>query len=142
MIDADRVLGFDVGWRKIGAAIGSRQLGSARALKVFPARAGKPDWDNVERLLAEWSPALVLVGFPVADDGGEQSAAPLARDFAEELERRFAIPTLLVDERLTTGEARRRFRDLRRHGLARRSGRRALDALAARVLVEQWLMSR
>jgi putative Holliday junction resolvase len=137
--EADRVLGFDVGARKIGAAVGSRLLGSARALEVLPARGGKPDWSAVERLLQAWSPALVLVGFPHADDGGEQSAAPLARHFAEELQRRFAVPTLLVDERLSSNEARRRFGELRRHGLARRRGARHLDAIAARVIVEQWL---
>ncbi len=133
------MLGFDVGSRRIGVAVGSRLLGSARSLEVLPAREGRPDWGSVQRLLAVWRPALVLVGIPHADDGGEQSAAPLARAFAGELERRFAIPTVLVDERLSTGEARRRFGELRRNGLARRRGARELDALAARVIVEQWL---
>lgn len=133
------MLGFDVGARRIGVAVGSRLLGSARALGVLPAREGRPDWGALQRLLAAWKPTLVLVGFPHTDDGGEQSAAPLARAFANELERRFATPIVLVDERLTTSEARRRFGELRRHGLVRRRGTRDLDALAARVIVEQWL---
>lgn len=99
------VLAFDFGLRHIGVAAGQTVTGTASPLTTLRARDGKPDWPELAKLVADWSPARLLVGLPLNMDGTESEMCERARRFAAELERRTGLPTELVDERLTTREA-------------------------------------
>lgn len=135
----ETVLGFDVGRDKIGVAVGNTLTGLGQALTVLPALPEERLWAEIGALLKTWRPARVVVGLPLTLDGQTQAATDRAERFRTELERRYALPTLAVDERYSTREARRRFALLRRQGLARKQQGAALDALAAAVIVEDHL---
>lgn len=135
------VLGFDYGARCIGVASGNRISQSARPLPALPANAGQPDWSRVDALLAEWQPEALIVGLPLALDGGEQPTSKAARAFAEALARRSKLPVHLVDERHTSQEAARRFAAQRAVGSARRRDAANIDSLAAAVILESWLQA-
>ena len=62
------VLGFDYGTRSIGVAIGQEITGSATPLKALRAVDGIPDWNEIQKLLDEWKPDLVVVGLPLNMD--------------------------------------------------------------------------
>ncbi|TAM93293.1 MAG: Holliday junction resolvase RuvX [Rhodanobacteraceae bacterium] len=133
------VLGFDYGARCIGVASGNRISQSASPLAALTAQAGQPDWTRVDALLAEWRPDALVVGLPLALDGGEQKTSQAARAFADALARRSGLPVHLVDERHTSQEAARRFAAQRAAGSARRSDAANIDSLAAAVILESWL---
>ena len=133
------VVGFDYGARRIGVALGNRISNSARALDVIDNGGAGPDWQRVGSLLREWRPDALLVGLPLTLDSGEQAASRAARAFAAELHARQRLPVALVDERLTSREAAQRFAARRASGHARRKDAANLDAIAAEVIVEQWL---
>ena len=133
------VLGFDYGARRIGVASGNRISQSARPLPVLLVNAGEPDWGRVDALLAEWRPDALVVGLPLALDGGEQAITRGARAFAEALRQRSGLSVHLVDERHTSQEAARRFATQRAAGAARRRDAANLDSLAAAVILESWL---
>lgn len=135
--DAGCALGFDYGTRLIGVAVGSRLGSGARAL----ATIDNGDWAGLDALVAEWRPARLVVGLPLALDGGEQKMSRAAREFARMLERRYALGVDLVDERHTSGEAARRFAERRAQGSARRKDAARIDALAAAVILDDWLAS-
>lgn len=135
------VLGFDVGAKRIGVAVGNALSGTARDLAVLEVRDGQPDWSAVDRLLREWRPDALLVGDPHTLDGGDQPARQRARRFAAALGQRATLPVHLVDERSTSVEAARRFAAGRAAGTRRRGDANRLDALAAAVIVERWLAS-
>jgi putative Holliday junction resolvase len=92
----------------------------------------------IEKLIAEWRPALLVVGQPAHADGAEHPVGNLARRFAQRLRGRFGVRTTLVDERLTSSEA---------EGLLRASGARGarlkvgLDAVAAQRILESYFAS-
>ena len=65
------VLGFDVGARRIGVAVGSAYGSGARALAVIDVHAHGPDWSTIDRLRAEWRPDGLVVGDPMTMDGGD-----------------------------------------------------------------------
>ena len=132
-------LGFDVGSKLVGVAVGNRITGSARALDTIAMRDGQPDWDALDRLRQGWSPDTFVVGLPLDLDGGEQPASRLARRFAEALRARYGMPVALVDERHSSREAARRFADARAAGLRRRRDGTRIDAEAAAVILERWL---
>ena len=142
LIRADgTVLGFDVGMRRIGVAVGNAMTGSARAVAVIDVHAAGPDWAHAERLLREWRPDGLIVGDPMTLDGGDQPIRKAARAFAQEMRQRSRLPVVMVDERNSSQEAARRFAAARADGRSKRRDADALDAVAAAVIVERWLSS-
>lgn len=132
------VLGFDVGARRIGVALGSGFGFDARALAVVDVHDDRIDWAAVDRLLREWRPAGCVVGDPMTLGGGDQPIRARAHAFARTLQARCGLPVVLVDERHTSQEAARRFADARADGRSRRRDAELLDAVAAAVIVERW----
>lgn len=132
------VLGFDVGARRTGVAIGNTLSGAARDLSVIDADS-EAGWRALERLVNDWQPERFVVGEPLTLDGGDQPATRRARRFAQQLRERFRLPVELVDERRTSIEAADRFAARRREGVARRRDAERLDALAAQLILERWL---
>jgi putative Holliday junction resolvase len=132
------VLGFDYGARRIGVAVGNA-LSGARGLEVITNGTQGPDWTRIGVLLREWRPAALLVGLPLTMCGEEQRNSKAARAFAAELTQRYALPAHLVDERLSSHEASQRFAARRASGQARRKHAQALDAVAAEIIIENWL---
>lgn len=133
------VLGFDVGMRRIGVAVGSAFGTGARALAVVDVHGHGPDWTELDKLLKEWRPDGLVVGDPMTLDGGDQPIRRRAHAFAQELAARYALPVVLVDERASSIEAAQRFATDRAEGRRRRRDAAALDAVAAAVIVERWL---
>lgn len=133
------VLGFDVGARRIGVAVGSAFGHGARALAVIDVHGHGPDWASIDRLRTEWRPDGLIVGDPMTLDGGDQPIRQRAHAFARELQRRYNLPVVLVDERLSSIEAAQRFASDRAEGRKRRRDAEALDAVAAAVIIERWL---
>ncbi len=133
------VLGFDVGSRRIGVAIGSPFGVSARALAVVDVRADGPDWAALDRLQREWRPQGLIVGDPLTLEGDDQPNRKRAHAFARQLQQRYKLPVLLVDERSSSVEAARRFAVERAEGRKRRRDAANLDAVAAAVIIERWL---
>ena len=133
------VLGFDYGARRIGVAVGNALTGTARALGVVANGGQGPDWTRLGALVREWRPQMLLVGLPLTMEGAEQKNSAAARAFAAQLKERFNLQTNLVDERLSSVEAAQRFAQRRAGGSAKRKDAQTLDAVAAEVIIEQWL---
>lgn len=131
--------GFDVGSKLTGVAIGSLLTASARGLDVVPMREGDPDWLRLDKLRTEWLPDTLVVGLPLTLDGEEQPATRNARRFARQLQQRYGLPIVLIDERHSSQEAAQRFAAARAAGTKRRSHAALIDAEAAAVILERWL---
>jgi len=129
------LLGFDFGLRKIGVAVGQTVTGSASALTTVRSRRRRPDWLKIEQLVREWQPTAAVVGLPYNMDDTETELAPAAKRFARQLRGRFCLEVYLVDERLTSVEARRQL------GRGAKS-LEAIDATAAKLILETWLSER
>jgi putative holliday junction resolvase len=134
-----RALGFDVGTRMIGVAIGNPLTATARALDTVSVRGSQPDWDKLDRLVGEWQPDALVVGLPLQLDGSEQPMTRTARDFANLLRKRYGITPVLCDERNSSKEAAKRFATQRASGLRRRRDGERIDADAAAIILETWL---
>ncbi|GAA3719434.1 Holliday junction resolvase RuvX [Oceanisphaera sediminis] len=132
------LLGFDYGTKSIGVAVGQQITGSARPLLALKANEGVPNWDQIEALLKEWQPGLLVVGLPLNMDGTEQDISRRARKFANRLHGRFGIKVELQDERLTTTDARARLFEA---GGYKALGKDAVDAVSAQLILESWMES-
>lgn len=122
-----------------GIAIGNTFTASARALTTVIIREGEPDWSKLDTLRREWMPDTLVVGLPLTLDGAEQTASRRARQFAAQLQQRYNLPVVLIDERHSSQEAAQRFAAARSVGLKRRRDAANIDAEAAAVILERWL---
>ncbi|MGB3740801.1 MAG: Holliday junction resolvase RuvX [Castellaniella sp.] len=99
------LLAFDFGLRKIGVALGNTLTAQARPLCILTPTTRAQRFDQVAALLDEWQPNRVVVGLPLTLDGQEQAASQQSRRFAHQLEGRFGLAVVLVDERGSSLEA-------------------------------------
>ena len=130
-----RLLAFDFGTRRIGVASGQEMLGTGQPLAMLPARDGIPDWQQIEALLAEWQPDIVLVGLPLNMDDTENDMCARARKFGKRLHGRYHVTVEMVDERLTSYQAKG---EVMAGGGSRDFGRHGVDDRAAVLILETW----
>ena len=131
-------LSFDFGLRRIGVAVGQSITYSASPLPPLLAINGTPEWPHIQKLIHEWVPKALIVGHPLAINDSKLSITLAAEAFAEELSQRFHLPVHLVDERLSTKEARTR---LFEQGGAKKLKKGLIDSVSACIILEQWLTS-
>ena len=124
------LLAFDYGEKRIGVALGNALTRSARALTVIQNRNRDYRFEAVGELLREWQPDLLVVGLPSHPDGTPHAMTQLARRFGNQLNGRFNLPVVWVDERYSSVDAEARLRE---------RGERAehVDAEAACVILQQ-----
>lgn len=127
-----RLLAFDFGLRQIGCASGLVLTGTATPQQIFKAREGQPNWDEVEQFIRHWKPDAILVGLPLNMDGTESQLSGHARKFANRLHGRTGLRILMVDERLSSREAKALAAD------DRRISRTEVDHYAAALIMETW----
>ena len=130
------LLGFDYGPRKIGVAVGQTVTASASPLATLRGRNDKPDWTGIEALIREWRPSALVVGLPFQMDDQEVPWSAQVHRFARQLTGRFGLPVHLVDERLTSWQARD---ELKSRPGPRLTDHRVQDAVAAALILETWL---
>lgn len=130
-----QVLAFDFGTRRIGVAFGQEMLGRARPVTLLSARDGIPDWSAIESLIREWQPDQLVVGLPLNMDDTENEMCARARKFGNRLHGRFHLPVAMVDERLTSFEAKG---EVLAAGGSRDFGRHGVDDRAAVLILETW----
>ncbi len=129
------VLAFDFGTRRIGVAVGAAMLKNARPLTTISAAANAARFEAIGRLIAEWQPARLVVGLPLALDGSEHDMTARCRRFAQQLHGRFRLPVEFADERLSSTAAEAR---LRAGGHDLRRNKQAIDAEAAAVILQSY----
>jgi putative pre-16S rRNA nuclease len=131
------ILAFDFGTRQIGVAVGQTLSGSANPLTVLKARDGIPDWTKIKGLLDEWKPDHLLVGLPLNMDGSESDFCVRTRKFARRLHGRFGLKVSMVDERLSTFEAKQLAWERNRQQGSYRD--QPIDDLAATMILQSWM---
>ncbi|MBD1388733.1 Holliday junction resolvase RuvX [Neiella sp. HB171785] len=129
------ILGFDYGTKSIGVAVGQEITGTASPDAALKANDGVPNWQQVESLLTQWQPDLLVVGLPLNMDGSEQELTQRARKFANRLHGRFGYQVELQDERLTTVDARARLFEL---GGFKALSKDKVDSVSAVLIVESY----
>jgi putative holliday junction resolvase len=131
-----RVLGLDVGARRIGLAI-SDPLGiTAQGLETMQRRNKRYDFNYLKRVIRQHEVEEIVVGLPLRMSGAEGIQSDKMNLFAEELRQRFGLPVHLWDERLTSAEANRLLRET---DLSIEKRGKAVDRMAAILILQGWM---
>jgi putative holliday junction resolvase len=134
-----RILGLDVGSKRIGIAV-SDPLGiTAQGLETLQRKNRRHDLAALERVIGDYQVREIVVGLPLRMSGAEGTQSEKMQGFAEELRRRFGLPVHLWDERLTSAEANRLLRET---DLSIQKRAKAVDRMAAVLILQGWMESR
>ena len=137
MTGVGRVLGLDLGSKRVGVAISDRSGTIASPFMVLQ-RSGslRRDHEVIARLVTEEECERVVVGLPLSLDGSLGRAAQSALDEASRLATVVGVPVETYDERLTTVSADRALIEAKMRADARR---RVVDKVAAAVMLQAWI---
>jgi putative holliday junction resolvase len=134
-----RVLGLDVGSRRIGVAV-SDPLGiTAQGLETLQRTNKRQDFEYLRRVIREYEVKEIVVGLPLRMSGAEGTQSAKMRAFAEDLQKKFGLPVHLWDERLTSAEANRVLRETE---LSIDKRGKSVDRMAAILILQGWMDSR
>jgi putative Holliday junction resolvase len=133
-VPVSRILGVDLGSRRIGLAVADAGVGIARPLAtVRRAASPRADADTIGRVCLEQGVSELVVGLPIEARGSEGEMAAGARAWAAEVGGLLALPVTLRDERLSSFEAERRLGRMPRGRSGGPPSRTQRDAHRARV---------
>lgn len=130
------ILSFDYGDKTIGVAVGNTNTGQAHPLTTVRVIRGQVQWPAISKLIEEWAPVTLVVGLPLNMDGSDNPVTPKARKFGNRLNGRYNLPVHMVDECLTTRDARTQ---LYNAGVVEKRHKPVLDKLAAQSILQTYL---
>jgi putative Holliday junction resolvase len=134
--DMSRVVGIDLGSRRIGVAVSDGLGLTAQPHATIARHGGVRDLEAIAAVVAEHQAGLVVLGLPLDPEGREGTAARSARAFAERLRAALPVPVEMIDESFSTVEAEA---VLLEADLSRARRRQVVDRLAAAVILQRWL---
>lgn len=149
--EAGAILAIDYGRARIGLAISDAQ--GAQPLATLERINRNEDMRRLRELIREHAVRLAVVGLPLRLDGTPGEMAEEAQRFANRLRKQTGVPVEMADERLTSWEAERMLEEefgrrlnpapARRGARSRRKdGRYSVDAVAATVILRDYLAAR
>jgi putative holliday junction resolvase len=145
-----RLLGIDLGERRIGLAVADGDGG--RAIAIATIRRGTTpagDAAALQEIVRERDIGELVVGLPLEASGEEGSQARLTRAWIESVQPRIGLPVTLRDERLTSYLAEQRVGPMKRgrsggppSASQRQAYRARIDREAAAIILQDELDAR
>jgi putative Holliday junction resolvase len=137
-----RLLGLDVGERRIGVAVSDPTGTIARPLHALERGSRDDDFSAIAAIVGEYQAVAVVVGQPLSLDGSVGPQARRVARYAEALAERLEVPVIPWDERFSTARADEILRETRREKAKRRARASGeIDAVAAAVILQGYLDS-
>jgi putative Holliday junction resolvase len=144
-----RLLGIDLGERRIGLAIADLDGSAAPLATIRRRRDVEADAASLARILAEQRASELVVGLPLEASGDEGPQAELTRAWAEAVATRLGVPLALRDERLTSHQVEERIGPMKRGRsggpptpMQRDAYRARIDREAATLILQHELEAR
>lgn len=134
-----RVLGLDVGSKRIGVAISDLLGITAQGLETIQRQNKRLDFGQLEKVIRKHEVTEIVVGYPLRMSGAEGIQAEKMQRFADELRQHFEIPVHLWDERLSSAQANRLLRETEM-SIKRRG--QVVDQMAAVLILQSWMDAR
>lgn len=133
-----RILGLDIGEKRIGVAVSDALGYTAQPLEVLHRRGREDDLAAIRKIIDQTGAEALVVGLPKEMDGSIGEAAERVLSFVKEMQGVIGVPVILWDERLSTVEANRLLLEA---DISRRKRRRVVDKLAASLILQGYLES-
>jgi putative Holliday junction resolvase len=133
-----KYLGLDIGDKRIGVACGDTEVRIATPLDVLTRGSLAQDARALAQLARAYDATYLVVGLPRNMNGTQGAQAEAVKTYAQALANVVGLPVIFWDERLSTIEATQR---VQATGARGKKSRRHLDAIAAAVILQDFLDS-
>jgi len=131
-----RILGLDIGSKRIGVAI-SDPLGiTAQGVMTLERESDEADFEHLRAIVSEREVGEIVVGLPLNMNGSHGPQAKAATLFADAIKEKLNLPVKLWDERMSTSQVERIMID---GGASRAKRKKKIDKLAAQVILQSYL---
>ena len=97
-----RLLGIDLGTKRIGIAISDYNQKIATPLQTLDKSKQSKLIDELENIITEYDIKGIIIGNPINMDGTYGKSSQSAKDIAINISNKIDIPVSLWDERLST----------------------------------------
>jgi len=136
-----RMMGLDVGSKTVGVALSDAFGWTAQGLTTVAINeaAGEYGFSEVEKILKEYEVSTIVVGLPKNMNGTIGPRGEASQFYADELKKRFGIPVVLWDERLTTVAAEKLLLEA---DVSRKKRKKVIDKMAAAMILQGYLDSK
>ena len=132
----ERILGLDVGTKRIGVAISDPLGFSAQPLTTIIRESKKKDMAAIEAILLEYDIKKVIVGMPKNMNGTVGPSGEMAMQVGEKIRNKFKIELIYIDERLSSVSAER---ILIEADVRREDRKNMIDKVAASYILQTYL---
>ena len=122
-----QILAIDFGLKKVGLAIGNTLTKTSMPISTIFYNSKQELFNLLEKHVIEWKPELIIIGNPLNMDQTESEMSKLAEKFSTQFSKKFNLAVELVDERLSSFEAKEFAKDDN------------LDAMAAKLILDSWM---
>jgi putative Holliday junction resolvase len=134
-----RLLGLDVGNRRIGIAVSDLLGITAQGLDTLERRNKRYDLQHLARVIRDYNVSEIVVGLPRRLSGKDSAQTEKVFAFVEDLKKKFSIPIHLWDERLTSAQANRFLKEAE---LSIEKRAAAVDRIAAMLILQSFIEAR
>ena len=122
-----QILAIDFGLKKVGLAIGNTLTKTSMPISTIFYKSKQELFNLLEKHVLEWKPEFIIIGNPLNMDQTESEMSKLAEKFSTQFSKKFNLAVELVDERLSSFEAKEFTKDGN------------LDAMAAKLILDSWM---
>ena len=122
-----QILAIDFGLKKVGLAIGNTLTKTSMPISTIFYKSKQELFNLLEKHVIEWKPEFIIIGNPLNMDQTESEMIKLAEKFSTQFSKKFNLAVELVDERLSSFEAKEFTKDDN------------LDAMAAKLILDSWM---
>ena len=122
-----QILAIDFGLKKVGLAIGNTLTKTSMPISTIFYKSKQELFNLLEKHVIEWKPEFIIIGKPLNMDQTESEMSKLAEKFSNQFSKKFNLAVELVDERLSSFEAKEFAKDDN------------LDAMAAKLILDSWM---
>ncbi len=122
-----QILAIDFGLKKVGLAIGNTVTKTSMPISTIFYKSKQELFNLLEKHVIEWNPEFIIIGHPLNMDQTESEMSKLAEKFSNQFSKKFNLAVELVDERLSSFEAKEFAKDGN------------LDAMAAKLILDSWM---
>lgn len=135
-MEEKRILGLDMGKRRVGVAISDPQGIIARPLETIIVNGFKDGLEKVRQLIPAHNAVAVVIGLPLNMSGQDSEISQQIRKFADQLRTLITVPVYMEDERLSSKQAEA---VLHSHGKKIMGNKDKIDRISAAIILQSFL---
>jgi len=134
----NRIMGLDVGTKRIGIALSDPLLITSQPFQTIPRMPEKSAIEEIEKIIKDYNVNKVVVGLPLMMNGDFGPQAQDCKDFGEKISQKIEIDVIFVDERLTSFEAEE---ILKKQKAKYTKDKGLVDKIAASLILKEYIDS-